>query len=151
MKLLLKSVTRENRKEAEQLEVFSYQTDYIESVRECIDEADQLEAWHPVCIYDGDTLIGFAMYGKIQEESYTRLWFDRFLIDKDYQGKGYARPAIQLVLDKIRLKYPDTEIYLSVYAENHRAIALYQSLGFTFTGELDTKGEKIMVNNVNKY
>lgn len=57
MKLVLKPVTRENRKETEQLEVFSYQKDYIESVRECMDEADQLEAWHPVCIYDRETLI----------------------------------------------------------------------------------------------
>ena len=118
MKLVLKPVTRENRKETEQLEVFSYQKDYIESVRECMDEADQLEAWHPVCIYDRETLIGLAMYGKIQEDAYTRLWFDRFLIEKDYQGKGYVSPAIRLVLDKIRLQYPDTHIYLRKLSGN---------------------------------
>ena len=53
-------------------------------------EADQLAAWHPMCIYDNDTLIGFAMYGMIQEPAYTRLWFDRLLIDKQHQGKGYV-------------------------------------------------------------
>ena len=37
------------------------------------------------------------------------------------------------------------DIYLSVYEENHVAISLYQSYGFKFNGELDTKGEKIMV------
>lgn len=109
-----------------------------------MEEADALKAWHPVCIYDGEILIGFAMYGQISEPAYTRLWFDRFLIDKHHQGKGYARPAIQLILKEMWTCYPNMDIYLSVYEENQKAIALYQSFGFMFTGELDTKGEKIM-------
>lgn len=51
-----------------------------------------------MCIYDNDTMIGFTMYGMIQEPAYTRLWFDRLLIDKQHQGKGYAKPAVQLIL-----------------------------------------------------
>ena len=90
-------------------------------------------------------MIGFTMYGMILEPAYTRLWFDRLLIDKQHQGKGYAKPAVQLILQEIRTHYPNTDIYLSVYAENHPAIALYRSFGFEFTGELDTKGEEIMI------
>ena len=90
-------------------------------------------------------MIGFTMYGMIQEPAYTRLWFDRLLIDKQHQGKGYAKPAAQLIPQEIRTHYPNTDIYLSVYAENHSAIALYRSFGFEFTGELDTKGEEIMI------
>ena len=63
----------------------------------------------------------------------------------EYQGKGYAKPAVQLILQEIRTHYPNANIYLSVYAENHPAIALYRSFGFAFTGELDTKGEEIMI------
>lgn len=144
MELTLKPVTGENRKTVEQLEVYPHQAGYIESVRECMEEADKLDAWHPMCILDGDLLIGFTMYGIIPEPAYTRLWFDRFLIDRRYQGKGYARPAARLILGEIKQRYPDTDIYLSVYEENQLAISLYQSLGFVFTGELDTKGEKIM-------
>lgn len=127
------------------MEVFPHQTGFIESVSECMKEADRLAAWNPMCIYEKDTLIGFAMYGMIQEPAYTRLWFDRFLIDKQYQDKGYAKPAIQMILSEISDRYPNTDIYLSVYAENRSAIALYRSFGFAFTGELDTKGEQIMV------
>lgn len=101
-----------------------------------------------MCIYDNDTMIGFTMYGMILEPAYTRLWFDRLLIDKQHQGKGYAKPAVQLILQEIRSHYPNTDIYLSVYAENHPAIALYRSFGFEFTGELDTKGEEIMIIEV---
>lgn len=145
IKLTLEPVTIKNRIMAERLEVFPHQVNFVESVRECLKEADELSAWHPVCIWDGDTLIGFAMYGKIPELMNTRLWFDRFLLDKHHQGKGYAKPAFRLVLDEIQTQYPNTNIYLSVYEENQQAITLYQSMGFHFTGELDTKGEKIML------
>lgn len=88
--LSLIPVTSKNRRAAEKLKVFPHQTGFIESVADCMKEADQLAAWHPMCIYDNDTLIGFAMYGMIQEPAYTRLWFDRLLIDKQHQGKGYV-------------------------------------------------------------
>ena len=88
----------------------------------------------------------------IQEPAYTRLWFDCLLLEikniatvPEHQGKGYAKPAVQLILQEICSHYPNTDIYLSVYAQNHPAIALYRSFGFEFTGELDTKGEEIMI------
>lgn len=56
-------VNSENRMEAENLSVFSEQSGFIESVGECLQEADNLNLWRPVCIYDGDILVGFAMYG----------------------------------------------------------------------------------------
>ena len=107
----------ENRDIAEALTVLPHQAGYIETVRECLEEADQLDAWRPICILDGDIPIGFAMYGRITEPAYTRLWFDRFLIDRRYQGKGYAKPAIQLILKDMQVHYPNTDIYLSVYEE----------------------------------
>ena len=78
--LSLIPVTSKNRRAIEKLKVFPHQTGFIESVADCMKEADQLAAWHPMCIYDNDTLIGFTMYGMIQEPAYTRLWFDRLLI-----------------------------------------------------------------------
>ena len=143
--LSLKPVTYKNHRAAEAPEVFPYQTGFIESVAEYMKEADQLAAWHPMCIYDIDSIMGFTMYGMIQEPAYTRLWFDCLLIDKQHQGKGYAKPAVQLILQEIRTHYPNANISLSVYAQNHPAIALYRSFGFAFTGELDTKGEEIMI------
>ncbi len=91
------------------------------------------------------------MYGRIKEKKYTRLWFDRLLIDKKYQGRGYAKATIKLILKRIINEYPDESIYLSVYEENINAISLYEYYGFEFTGEIDTKGEKIMLykGNIN--
>lgn len=89
--LHFKSVNAENRREVEGLTVFSEQAGFIESVSECLREADELELWRPVGIYDSDTLIGFAMYGYFPEPAPGQLWLDRLLIDKRYQGKGYGK------------------------------------------------------------
>ena len=53
--LILKPITGENRDIAEALTVFPHQAGYIETVRECLKEADQLDAWRPICILDGDS------------------------------------------------------------------------------------------------
>ena len=101
--LHFKSVNAENRREVEGLTVFSEQTGFIESVSECLREADELELWRPVGIYDSDTLIGFAMYGYFPEPAPGQLWLDRLLIDKRYQGKGYGKQAVLSLLDRLHI------------------------------------------------
>ena len=108
-------VNDENRKEVEGLTVFSEQAGFIESVNECLQEADELELWRPVGIYDSDTLIGFAMYGYFPEPTPGQLWLDRLLIDKKYQGKGYGKQAVELALRFIRT-FPWTDCTQSIKA-----------------------------------
>lgn len=138
-------VNSNNREEIELLTVFSEQSGFVESVGECLQEADQLELWRPVGIYDGDMLIGFAMYGYFPEPAPGQLWLDRLLIDKKYQGKGYGKQAVLALLDRLRAEYSADTVYLSVYRNNPRAIHLYEQIGFRFNGEYDTKGESVMV------
>ena len=142
--LHFKSVNAENRREVEGLTVFSEQAGFIESVSECLREADELELWRPVGIYDSDTLIGFAMYGYFPEPAPGQLWLDRLLIDKRYQGKGYGKQAVFSLLDRLHAEYQSDTVYLSVYENNPHAIRLYQQIGFRFNGKYDTKGEHIM-------
>ena len=127
------------------LELFPEQSGFIESVEECLAEAEELSLWRPVGIYDGVTLVGFAMYGLFpQPLPDGQLWLDRLLIDKNHQGAGYGKTAVAKLLKRLHSEYGNRRVYLSVYDTNRAAIALYQQLGFSFTGELDTKGEKIM-------
>ena len=138
-------VNNENRKEVESLTVFSEQAGFIETVSECLQEADESEVWRPVGIYDRDTLIGFAMYGYFPDPAPGQLWLDRLLIDKKYQGKGYGKQAVLSLLDRLRAEYGSDTVYLSVYETNPHAIRIYEQTGFRFNGEYDTKGERIMV------
>lgn len=40
---------------------------------------------------------------------------------------------------------PAARVYLSVYGDNAAAIHLYRQAGFSFNGDYDTKGERVMV------
>lgn len=137
-------VNRENRKEIEELSVSAEQTDFIESVKECLKEAEELRLWRPVGIYDGNTLIGFAMYGYFPKPIPGRVWLDRLLIDKKYQGRGYGKQSVLALLNRLRTEYQCDVVYLSVYETNLHAIHLYQQIGFQFNGEHDIHGERIM-------
>ena len=143
--LHFEAVNSRNRAEVEHLEVFADQSGFIESVTQCLQEADKLELWRPVGIYDLGMLIGFAMYGYFPEPAPGQVWLDRLLIDKKYQGKGYGKQAVLALLDKLRTEYQRDTVYLSVYENNPHAIQLYQQIGFHFNGEYDTNGERVMV------
>ena len=130
--LHFEAVNSRNRAEVEHLEVFAEQSGFIESVTQCLQEADKLELWRPIGIY-------------FPEPAPGQVWLDRLLIDKKYQGKGYGKRVVLALLDRLRTEYSCDTIYLSVYEANSHAIHLYQQIGFHFNGEYDTNGEHVMV------
>lgn len=146
MNLRFEKINSTNREQVELLHLLPEQEGFIESVHECLEEADERKEWRPVAIYDNSTLVGFAMYGFFsQPSSAGQAWLDRLLIDSRYQGSGYGKLAVSALLNRIQTEYQCREVYLSVYEDNIGAIRLYEKIGFQFNGELDTKGEKIMV------
>lgn len=151
VKLEYALITKEKEEEALALRVLQDQEGYIESVEDCLREARELEVWVPLGIYFEGKMIGFAMYGFFAEEPPNgRLWMDRFLIDKAYQGRGFGYFALTDLLQRLWEEYQKTEVYLSVVEETIPAVALYQKMGFAWTGEEDEKGEKIMVYQYKK-
>lgn len=141
-------ITLKNRKQAEALQVLDNQRSFIETVRECLQEADKRKCWKPVGIYVGNSLIGFAMYGFFWEYlPFGRVWLDRLLIDYHYQNKGYGKLAIIKLLKKIHNQYNCKKVYLSVFDNNKSAINLYHKIGFHFISEYDIHGERVMVYN----
>lgn len=141
MKIRFKKITERNKEQVKELRVFDSQKGYIETVSECLAEAAENEAWQPRAIYDEAQLVGFTMYGLLTD---GRVWLDRLLIDKGFQGRGYGKASVQELLKKLLADYQVSEVFLSVYEENQMAVSLYQRLGFSFNGERDTKGEKVM-------
>ncbi len=132
MKIRLEPVTVASRAAVERLETAPGQEGFVESVAECLAEADRRRCWRPVGVYDGDALIGFAMYGFFWEYlPFGRLWLDRLLIDRRFQGRGYGRAALAALLERL-------------VEANRPAAALYESFGFRLTGERDTHGERVM-------
>ena len=145
MQLHFIPIISENRVQAEALEILPAQDGFVEPVAACLEEADRRKCWRPMGIYDGQTLVGFAMYGFFWEYlPFGRLWLDRLLIDRRFQGRGYGRAALAALLERLEREYHKKRIYLSVVEANRPAAALYESFGFRFTGERDTHGERVM-------
>ena len=146
MNLHIEKVTDRNRSSILALKVKEEQSGFIESVSQCLSEADSLSLWRPVGIYDGESLVGFAMYGFFPSEGdLGRAWLDRFMIDASCQGKGYGKAALYQILSVIFEQYGCSGIFLSLYENNKGAERLYRKAGFVFTGEQDSNGEKIML------
>ena len=149
MKLRLIPAEQMDENRLKQVHVAPSQIHFIETVQECLDDASANREWHPCGIFDQDLLVGFLMIGYISSEK--RLWFDRFMIDQRYQHRGYGKTTFRYVLDECFRHEDVQEVYLSLYEDNQVAWKMYESFGFRINGELDTKGEKIMVLTRNDF
>ena len=108
----------------------------------------------PFGIYNGKKAVGFLMIGYdypdfcdgeapgYQKNSYL-IW--RFMIDKNYQRKGYGRAAMQQALELVR-SFPCGEseyCWISYEPENEAARNLYLSFGFEEKPEDYVEGEEM--------
>ncbi|ALS80200.1 GNAT family N-acetyltransferase [Planococcus sp. ANT_H30] len=137
----IRAITDSNKQEVLNLKVAAQQRGFIESVSQCLLEAEQDTRYVPLALYKENKIIGFSMYGKFDEQ----IWLDRFLVDERFQQQGLGRYFFCVLVDYLTELYPKKPIYLSVFEQNKVAIRLYQKLGFGFTEEVDENGEKIMI------
>lgn len=86
-------------------------------------------------IYNGETMIGFVLYD--YDETFPGWSMSRFMIDKQYQGKGYGKRAVLEFLDYFKKTHSADKIYISVSLENMVARRMYSSIGFTEIKEVE--------------
>ena len=80
------------------------------------------------------TPIGYIVF-RIWSSGDAYSW--SYYLDQNYQGKGLGRKAARLAVQILKSASPDMPIKLSAEADNQKAHALYQSLGFTKLEEMD--------------
>ncbi|BFH63191.1 GNAT family N-acetyltransferase [Paenibacillus azoreducens] len=139
MSLYIREINQDNWRNATALSVAPEQQHFIESnafsMAECFYEKNAVS----VAMYDNDTMIGFAMYGWPSAEDQSA-WLDRFMVDRAYQGKGYAKRFLLLMIRHIEQQYNCKKIYLSIHPDNAHAQKLYESTGFRLNGRIDKEG-----------
>jgi diamine N-acetyltransferase len=91
------------------------------------------EAWVRA-IYAGEMPVGFLMLADEPEEPEYFLW--RFMIDERYQGRGYGRQAIELLVDHVRARPGATELLVSFEQGEGGPEPFYRRLSFEPTGEI---------------
>lgn len=92
-------------------------------------------------IYAGETPVGFVMLYEVPKRGTYYLW--RFMIDAKYQGRGYGRKALDLVIKRVRKRPRAKALTLSVVRAEGGAEAFYRMFGFDFTGKIED-GEHVM-------
>lgn len=89
--------------------------------------------FRPMVVSQGDTLVGFLVYGIDPDDG--EYWLITFMIDQRFQGQGLGRQALQAFLDHFDRNHPRTVLRLGHHPDNSVAASLYDSLEFRPTGE----------------
>lgn len=105
-----------------------------------IAEAQFYPKAHAYCIYAGQVMVGFAMFG-IDENDETMLWIDRLMIAEPFCRQGYGSAALLHIIN-LALALGVSRVGLSTDPDNTVAIRLYECVGFQPTGLRDD-GEDI--------
>lgn len=79
-------------------------------------------------VYDGEQAVGMVMYHDDEEDEAYIL--SEMFIDCRYQGRGYGREAVQMVLDRMRQDGKYQKVLLCYIEGNRAAETLYKSFGF---------------------
>lgn len=138
----VRPVTKDNWKELIRLKVREDQTHFVASNLFSIAEAqfgDDYEGhWdlHPFGIYNGETPVGFLMYGFNFGHPKQQAFIIRLMVDENHQGKGYGRFGMEKMLETFRLDERIRTVGISYEPENETARKLYASMGFEETGEM---------------
>jgi diamine N-acetyltransferase len=139
MTMTLREITRENWEQCVRLSVLPEQERFVASNAVSLAQSKYEPEWIPLAVYD-DEMVGFVMYGVYPDEG--KHWIMRLMVDRRFQGKGYGRAAMQLLLDRLRAIPGCDEVAIGYEPENAVARRLYANFGFRETGEV-FEGETI--------
>lgn len=106
MTITFKKIDSSNYKKCSLLKVNDNQKDFVApnwySVLEAVYEEEEK---HPYAIYYGEDMVGFLMYSYYPaDEEYDKdsWWMERFMIAKDFQGKGYGKASLSKFIENFQ-------------------------------------------------
>ena len=73
------------------------QVDFVADNKQSLVEAAYEDGLYVLGIYKGDTMVGFVLYD--YDESFPGWSMSRFMIGKQFQGKGYGKQAVNAFLE----------------------------------------------------
>ncbi len=142
MKVELREVTRDNWLTCVRLKVAESQMRWVASNAVSLAQSKYEPECVPLAAYDGETMVGFAMY-RPEDYGLSKVWFiDRLMVGQDFQRKGYGRAIMIALLERLRAQAGFAAIMISFVPDNEGARRLYSSLGFEDTGVVE-EGEVV--------
>lgn len=139
----LREITKDNFEAVLNLKVSKNQEDFVSSTVYSLAQAwVYKDTAFPFAIYVNEIPVGFIMLGYYECKNQYTLW--KFLIDKQYQNKGYGKKALQLAVKYLSETFNVSAIYTGVALENEISKNLYQSIGFKATGLIENNMEEMV-------
>ena len=146
----IRPVTAENWRELIKLKVSDDQAHFVASNLYSIAEAqfgfEDEGHWnlHPFGAYLDNQPVGFVMIADNPDHSRFQAFIVRLMVGQPFQGKGYGREIMRIVLNRFRENERIKQVGISYEPENEVARKLYANLGFVEPGEL-LDGETLAV------
>lgn len=139
--ITLREITRDNWRECAKLKVAADQQRFVApnswSLLQYLYQ-DPTDTFVPFGIYDGDTMVGFIMYGMTEYGDGLTGWeIWRLMVDERYQGRGYGRAALHAMTALMQERLGCDEIIIMFEHDNSAAQQLYESVGFVDTGIME--------------
>ena len=141
-KVSLREITKDTLRPILDLNVLENQSQFVApnsvSIAQAHFEPDH--AWFRG-IYADETAVGFVMMYDDPEKHEYYLW--RYMIDARYQGLGFGKRAIDLLVEHVRTRPNATQLLVSCVPGEGSPCPFYEHLGFEYTGEVE-HGEKVL-------
>lgn len=92
------------------------------------------DVWRSLAVYADETVVGHVMWGVDDDGSH---WIGGMMIDAAEQGRGIGRATVASLAGWLSARDGNPPVRLSYHPENTVAAALYTSLGFHLTGDME--------------
>ena len=130
MNITLRKIDQDNWRDCIKLKVKEDQSRFVASNENTLALSYVYPEMNPLAIYLDEKIIGLITHALDPDDNIY--YINRFMIDENFQGKGYGRKALSLLIEK--LKNEGVKILDIIHKpDNHSAIKLYKSLGFELT------------------
>jgi len=132
----LRDIIEDNIVECMELSISPEQSDFVAPNAETLAEAyiltvNNAALLKPYVVYAEGQMVGFIIYGKWADNNEYHNW--AIMIDKQFQGRGYGKSAIELLLSEIRSQpFGAADKITAAYEKQNTASQkLFKAFGFT--------------------
>ena len=130
-----KEVDKSNYWDCIALTVDDSQVDFVADNKQSLVEAAYEDGLYVLGIYNEDTMVGFVLYD--YDETFPGWSMSRFMIGKQFQGKGYGKRAVVAFLEYFKTNHDADKLYISVSLDNTVARKMYSDIGFKEIKEVE--------------
>ena len=125
------------------LKLHEHQNNFVDLPPTSYQESKKFKNAYSRAIFNDDQLIGFIIYETLNEKKDEFLIWD-FMIDKNFQNKGYGEKAMKQLMDYLKENFNCKRIEIAYEKSNTVVRKLYLGLGFIETGHINDDDEYLM-------